>query len=373
MRAGHFLELFSRISRSPSGANSAKPFRKPADDYPVSPTSHLTCGFFCTRSHRQVNEAPLRLIHGKARMAHFRAGSHGVPNEEEDPLMISVEQVHTLSGRDVHGPDGDKIGRVGQVWSDGVGRPTWASVKTGLFGLNESLVPLETADLRDDRLVVPFDKATVKDAPNVDADHDEPLSRDDVERLYEYYGLSWQDSYRAYQAGTAAGGAGYRDDQEYRHRDAGLGDEKYRDRDAGLGDEKYRDRGADGDAMTRSEERLQAGTEREEVGQARLRKYVVTEQQQVGVPVEREEVRLEREPITEANRGAALSGPDLTESEHEVTLHAERPVVGTETVPVERVRLGKETVRDEETVTGEVRKERIEADLPDEQGRHRFQ
>ena len=125
--------------------------------------------------------------------------------------------------------------------------------------------------------------------------------------------------------------------------------------------------------MTRSEERLRAGTEREETGRARLHKYVVTEQQQVDVPVQREQARLEREPITEANRGAAFSGPDLTESEHEVTLHAERPVVGTETVPVERVRLGKETVRDEETVTGAVRKERIEADLPGEEGRHRFQ
>ncbi|MDI6102705.1 PRC and DUF2382 domain-containing protein [Actinoplanes sp. NEAU-A12] len=270
--------------------------------------------------------------------------------------MISVEQVHTLSGRDVYDSDGDKIGSVGQVWSDGVGQPTWASVRTGLFGLNESLVPLETADLQGDRLVVPFDKSTVKGAPNVDADHDEPLTQKDVERLYEYYGLSWQDSYRAYQAGAAAGGAHYRGDTDVR-------DTGYRGDRGDLG----------GDAMTRSEERLDAGTEREEVGRARLRKYVVTEQQQVTVPVEREQVRLEREPITEANRGPAYSGPDLTESEHEVTLHADRPVVGTETVPVERVRLGKESVRDEETVTGEVRKEQIEADLPDEDGRRTFQ
>jgi stress response protein YsnF len=48
-----------------------------------------------------------------------------------------------------------------------------------------------------------------------------------------------------------------------------------------------------------------------------------------------------------------------------VTLRAERPVVETEAVPVERVRLGKETVRDEETVSGEVRKEQIEFDGAD--------
>jgi uncharacterized protein (TIGR02271 family) len=267
--------------------------------------------------------------------------------------MITLEQVHTLTGHDVYSTDGDKIGSVGQVWSDGSGQPTWASVNTGLFGMNETFVPLQDADLQGDRLLVPYDKAKVKDAPNVDVSHDEPLTRGDVERLYEYYGMSWSDSSRAYQSGAAAGDANYR----------GTTDTDYRDTDTDTGIS------AGSEAMTRSEERLQAGTEREEVGRARLRKYVVSEQQQVSVPVEREEVRLEREPITDANRDAAFSGPDLTESEHEVTLHADRPVVGTETVPVERVRLGKESVTEEETVSGEVRKERIEADLPHEQGR----
>ena len=80
------------------------------------------------------------------------------------------------------------------------------------------------------------------------------------------------------------------------------------------------------------------------------------------MPVSREEVRIEREPITDANRDAAYSGPAISEEEHEVTLHAERPVVQTEAVPVERVRLDKEKVTDTETVAGEVRKERVEVD-----------
>ena len=116
--------------------------------------------------------------------------------------------------------------------------------------------------------------------------------------------------------------------------------------------------------MTRSEERLRVGTEQVETGRARLRKYVVTEQQSVQVPVSREEVRVEREPITDTNRGDALSGAAITEEEHEVVLHAERPVVATEAVPVERVRLGTETVTEQETVTGEIRKEQIEVDDP---------
>ncbi len=115
--------------------------------------------------------------------------------------------------------------------------------------------------------------------------------------------------------------------------------------------------------MTRSEERLRVGTESTPAGRARLRKYVVTENVTTTVPVSHEEVRLEREPITGDNRDAALSGADISEEEHEVTLQAERPVVAKETVPVERVRLGTETITEERQIDSEVRKERI--DEPD--------
>ena len=111
-----------------------------------------------------------------------------------------------------------------------------------------------------------------------------------------------------------------------------------------------------------SKEQLRVGTERVEAGRARLRKYVVTEQQSVQVPVTREEARIEREPITDANRGDALSGAAITEEEHEVVLHEERPVVTTEAVPVERVRLGTKTVTEQETVTGDIHKEQVEID-----------
>ena len=124
-------------------------------------------------------------------------------------------------------------------------------------------------------------------------------------------------------------------------------------------------------AMTRSEEQLRVGTETRETGRARLRKHVVTEQQNVTVPVSREEVTVEREPITDANRGAARSGPAISEEEHEVTLRAERPVVDKEAVPVERVRLGNETRTEHETVGGEVRKEQIEIDTDDRPPRDR--
>ncbi|UQU65759.1 PRC and DUF2382 domain-containing protein [Couchioplanes caeruleus] len=247
--------------------------------------------------------------------------------------MITQNDLSRLDGTDVYDTDGDKIGSVGQVYLDNTtGEPEWVSVKTGLFGTKETFVPLERAGFSEDRVVVAYDKARVKDAPRVDPDGE--LSPAEERELYTYYGLS------------AGNGGEYREDTA-----------------------TTATTGGSDDAMTRSEERLVADTRTERAGTARLRKYVVTEQQQVRVPVSHEEVRLEREPITEANRGDAFGGPDISEAEHEVTLHAERPVVETEAVPVERVRLGKETVRDEETVSGEVRKEQIEFDGPE--GRNR--
>ena len=116
------------------------------------------------------------------------------------------------------------------------------------------------------------------------------------------------------------------------------------------------------DAMTRSEEELQVGTASRERGRARLKKYVVTEHETRTVPVRREEVRVEREPITDANRGDALDGPDISEEEHEVTLHSEEPVVEKRTVPKERVRLEKDVETEQREVSDTVRSERIDVD-----------
>ena len=258
--------------------------------------------------------------------------------------MFERNDVTTLSGATVRTAGGDKIGKVAQVYlDDQTDRPEWVTVRTGLFGTKESLVPLAAARWERQELVVDATKDQVSGAPRVDEDGH--LSEAQEAEIYRYYGLT---------PGTAGHGTG--------RAPAGT-----RDRGAsgqGTSGQGTSGRGTD-TAMTRSEEKLRAGTERVEAGRARLRKYVVTDTEQVRVPVSREEVRVEREPITDANRDAALRGPAISEDEHEVTLHAERPVVETEAVPVERVRLDKETVRDTETVAGEVRKERVEVDEPE--------
>ena len=114
--------------------------------------------------------------------------------------------------------------------------------------------------------------------------------------------------------------------------------------------------------MTRSEEELSVGTTKRESGRARLRKYIVTENVTTTVPVQREEVRIEREPITDANRDAVMAGGELTEEEHEVTLHEDEVVVDKQAVPKERVRLDKDVVTDEQQVSETLQKEQIETE-----------
>ena len=278
--------------------------------------------------------------------------------------MITETQIQQVIGTTAVDADGDKIGKVSEVYlDDETGRPEWATVNTGLFGTKETFVPLAQADLSGDTLRFPYDKAKVKDAPKIDTDGH--LSPQEEQELYRYYGLgagtgtetttqTQTTTGTAGVAGTAgtAGLAGTDRDRDGRPDHTGEAGVVGRDVSGPTTD----------NAMTRSEERLNVGTRSEEVGRARLRKYVVTENVTETVPVSREEVRVEREPITDANVGNAMDGPAISEEEHEVTLHAERPVVEKEAVPVERVRLDKETVTDQERVSEDVRKEEIEVD-----------
>ncbi|MDQ1035413.1 uncharacterized protein (TIGR02271 family) [Streptomyces sp. V3I8] len=282
--------------------------------------------------------------------------------------MITQEQIPAVLEHPVFDAEGSKIGDANHVFfDDATGRPEWVSIKTGFFGTSESFVPIRDAVMVEDHLEVPYSKGKVKDAPNVDVDSGGHLSESEEVRLYEYYGMAWDD---AWQQANQPGEKGWARSETGTTGVAGTRSMEAGTAAMGTGTDRGADmRGTEDGAMTRSEEHMHVGAERYETGRARLRKYVVTEEVQQTVPLRHEEVRLEREPITDANRGDAMAGPEISEAEHEVTLHAERPVVQTETVPVERVRLSTEEVAEEETVTGEVRKERIAAEgVEDDEG-----
>ncbi|GAA0275499.1 PRC and DUF2382 domain-containing protein [Cryptosporangium japonicum] len=200
-----------------------------------------------------------------------------------------------LLDREVLDRSGERIGRIDWIYLDARSAdPTFVALDTGRR--SPSVVPLAGAVSRGDTIVLPFDRDRVLTAPDVrPSGRDGGLSSAQEQSLHAYYADS-------------------------------------------------------GDAMTRSEERLRVRTEDQPTGRARLRKYTVTEDVQVTVPVTREEVRVEYGPFDADDEPE----PDPT------TLHTERVVVRTERVPTERVHLGTERVTEQRTVSAPVRREKIE-------------
>lgn len=231
--------------------------------------------------------------------------------------MIDRAQVEKLYDCDVIDNRGERIGSVKQVWLDDKnGQPAWAEVHTGLFGLKESFVPIQQARISGGAITVPVAKEQVKDAPRLDVDG-QHMSDRQQEELYRYYGMIPQSN---------------------------RGDHDRLDDDA---------------SVTRSEEKLQVGTRDVETGKVKLVKHVVTEERQVTVPVSHEEVRVVREPVDGPAEGR------FADEEAEVTLHKQEPVVEKRAEAVERVRLQKDTVTEQQKVTGKVRREEVDVERDD--------
>lgn len=241
--------------------------------------------------------------------------------------MSVSSEMYERRGRTVVDRDGEKVGKLDEIYVDRESdQPEWALVNTGLFGMKSSFVPLAGVAAAGDDVRVAYAKDQIKGAPSIDADGE--LSEQEEAELYRHYGLEYSES------GS----------------------------DSGQSQDRTGGRTGGEDAMTRSEEELRVGTRKRERGRVRLRKYVVTENATQTVPVRREEVRVEREPITDANVDQALQGTEISEGEHEVVLHDEEPVVETRAVPKERVRLDTDTTTEQREISEEVRKERIDVD-----------
>ncbi len=266
--------------------------------------------------------------------------------------MPDQTEVLQWRGETVFDSSGSKIGKIDEIFVDAeTERPEWAQVKLGGLTGGSPFMPLEGVSDRGGKITAPFSEDQVKHAPSPSADGE--LSQQDEAALYAHYGVTYSESR---SDSGLAGGA-----------DTSTGRSSQSQSEGVVGDDLSGDE--TDSAMTRSEEELHVGTERREAGRARLRKYVVTEQVEKVVPVERETVHVEREPITDANIGDATSGPAISEEEHEVVLHEERAVVQKDVAAKERVRLDKAVVTDQQSVSEEVRKEQI--DLIDGEGQPR--
>ena len=290
-------------------------------------------------------------------------------NELKECTMVN-RNIQDLANATAYDKSGDKLGSVKQVYiNDSTGQPDFVEVGHGLFGMSSSLVPLRGHQLTGEELRLAFTKDRIQDAPNID--DDAHLSDEDQAVIYRHYGLEGTQNVETYDAGdhdrdrpagrdaagagagAGAGAAGLAGGAAYNRTDDRVGGRT----GAGV------DTTEDADSMTLSEERVNVDKENVQTGEVRLRKHVVHDTQTVEVPVEREELRIERTPVDgdRADRRADRGGI-LGEDETTVSLSEERVNVTKETVPVEEVSLHKETVRDTETVREDVAREELDVE-----------
>jgi Domain of unknown function (DUF2382)/PRC-barrel domain len=285
----------------------------------------------------------------------------------------SIETVHGWRGRVMVDRDHNKIGEVVDIYLDNeTDRPEWAVVRTGLFGLRSSFVPLAEAREVGDELQVPHQRSQVKQAPNIEPDGQ--LSAAEEAELYRHYGLDYDTV--TLDSGAPAGQA-LADPADQTHKpdrdeqvgatatgvpepassatgvlaDTGLDgepgtsasetgspgldrgpDTSLIESEQGRGDgrdelwatgggEPVEPAGQDqlpvGEGVSRpfvyqtpGQPAGGAGTRRRQPGQVRLRRYLVTEVVTETEAGQRHEVRVQREPVSDAEVDAVRAAPD---------------------------------------------------------------
>ena len=239
------------------------------------------------------------------------------------PGTMTMDTLMAARGVPVYSTDGEKIGSVEEIFVDQqTNEPEWIGLGTGFFGTKRALVPVKGADLREDALYVPYSKDELKDTPDVDS---EEISQETEAELYAHYGLEYSEQ----------------------RSDTGLPEGTSRAQRGTTGEEE----------LVRAEEELKVGTRETAAGRARLRKWVETEPVEADVDVRRETARVTREQVDQP-----VSSAELGEQEIEVPLRQEEPVVQKQTVAKERIGLEKDVESERETVSDEVKKERVDVE-----------
>jgi stress response protein YsnF len=259
---------------------------------------------------------------------------------------METSNLSQWEGHTVFDSSGEKVGTIDEVYADrDTGKPEWALVSTGLFGLRKSFLPM--AELRPEggEVHVPYTKQQIHDAPKVSSE--EEISQEDEERLFQHYGLS----YTSAGSVTSTGGA-----------ETGAPGAEYESTERAT-DYETTGRAETTGGVERHEEELRVGKVRRPSELVRLRKTVETEPVSTDVEVEREEARVVREPVSGTERA---TGQAFKDDVQEVQLEREEPVVDKDVVARERVRLEKDVQREQQPVEDEVRKERVDVERGDE-------
>ncbi len=246
---------------------------------------------------------------------------------------MTNDQLARVQGQTAFDNTGQKIGDVQRVFLDRqTNEPTWITVRAGRAG-RETVVPLAGSRVGPNGIALAVNKEAITDAPAIDVGSE--LDMDVVTRLNRHYERSM----------------GAPDTRSETTRPQPERPQPERP-------SAYAQQGGPAE-LTSFEEQLRVGTEPVESGSVRLRKVVVTEPVETTVPLRHEEIRVERVPVSEAR---ATPGHQFAEESAEITLHEERPVISKEMEPVESVRVATETRTDQQRVTDQIHRERIEVE-----------
>jgi stress response protein YsnF len=256
---------------------------------------------------------------------------------------------------------GEKVGTIEDVYVDQeTKKPEWVLVKTGLFGLRKTFVPMSVLQPEGDNLRAPYSKDQITSAPNVG--DEEGASPEEEARLFQHYGIPYSDAGTVSAKTEGQAGAG-----QPRAAEAAESEDLRESRETADSAAIRADRSADANrGLQRHEEELRVGKVRRPSELVRLHRSVETEPVSTSVELEHEEARIVREPVSESEAGAGRRIGE--EAELEVRLEREEPVVEKQVVPKERVRLEKDVKTEQQTVEGEVRKERVDVERDQARG-----
>jgi|SRR5215208_1969458 uncharacterized protein (TIGR02271 family) len=296
--------------------------------------------------------------------------------EERSDRFTAIEDQYT--GYTVVDQSGEKIGKVDDLFLDEDDQPEYFGVKMGFLGTSSTLIPADIATTNNEQgfIEVSQPKSTVKDGPAFDDDRE--ITPEYENEVRSYYGLGSVESsgyYGDYEgdeetnghsgagttdsttAGTVGSGMSMGDTETGEFREHDRNQEGLSQPGSDLEDE-------DELRVQRSEEELLAGTREREVGSVNVRKRVRTDRERLEVPTRREEVSVERVPVsgevTEAQIGADEASVPVVEDE---------VVVQKKPVAKEEIRIRKDVVHERQIVEEDVRRE--EVDIEDDTRRRR--
>jgi uncharacterized protein (TIGR02271 family) len=283
--------------------------------------------------------------------------------EQRSAKITELEEQY--AGYEVYDRDGEKIGKVDDLFVDEDDQPEYIGVRTGFLGTRSILVPMEAIRVDQRRRVVEVSqpKSRVKEGPTFN--DDEEVTPEYEERVRKHYGLND----RRGSAHRGAYGSNYYTDRGWARDGHRERSESRRDTTTGSTSRRRGSNLVDGDELRvqRAEEELRVGTRKREAGEMRVRKRVHTDRERIRVPKRREEVSVERVQV----EGREAAEAEIGEDEFLVPVTEEEVVVEKRPVVKEEIRVRKDVVEDEETVERDVRKEVVDIDDRTERGGRR--